>query len=154
VPTGVVLVDIDGLGNVNDGHGHGVGDEVLVEVAKRCCGVVRDYDAFGRFGGEEFLLVSPGATAANTTAVAARLLDAIARSPVKTTAGELSVTASAGAASTDLGRTDLEALLTAVASALHRAKSDGRACVRIAEPAAASESDFPLEEPDTMKAPD
>jgi diguanylate cyclase (GGDEF)-like protein len=154
VPTGVVLVDIDRLGNVNDAHGHAVGDEVLVEVAKRCFGVVRDYDAFGRFGGEEFLLVSPGANSANMTAVAARLLDAIARSPVKTAAGELRITASAGAASTDLGRTDLEALLTAVAEALHRAKSDGRACVRIAEPAASTESDFPPEEPDTMKAPE
>src|SRR5688572_29194026 len=98
-PTGIVLFDVDHFKRVNDTHGHPVGDEVLVDVAKRCMATVRDYDVFGRFGGEEFLVVLPGATTANAAAVADRLLRSIARSAIKTTAGDLPVTVSAGARS-------------------------------------------------------
>lgn len=154
-PTGVVLLDIDGLDSVNDEHGRSVGDEVLIEVAKRCLGTIRDYDVFGRFGGEEFLLVSPGAVSSNAVSVAERLLQSIARAPFTTAAGAVSVTASAGAASTDLGHVDSEALLTAVTAALFRAKNEGRARVRTADPdPEKGGSDFPPSEPDTMKAPD
>jgi two-component system cell cycle response regulator len=152
-PTGVALFDVDHFKGVNDTHGHQVGDEVLIEVARRCSGAVRDYDVFGRYGGEEFLVVLPGATTANAAAVGERLLKAIARGPIKTSVGELSITASAGAASTDLGYLDQETLLAAADGALYQAKRDGRACVRIPHSPVKPESDFPPSEPDTMKAP-
>jgi diguanylate cyclase (GGDEF)-like protein len=152
-PTGVALFDVDHFKSVNDTHGHQVGDEVLIEVAKRCHGEVRDYDVFGRYGGEEFLVVLPGATTAHAAAVADRLLKAISRKPVTTAAGALSITASAGAAATDLGYVEQEALLGAADAALYQAKRDGRACVRNAQPLAPkADSDFPASEPDTMKA--
>ncbi len=153
-PTGVVLLDLDRLGKVNDAHGRSVGDEVLVDVAKRCLGVVRDYDAFGRFGGEEFLAVLSGSTALNAQTVGERLLQALSSSPVATSVGALSVSASAGAASTDLGHLDAEALLGAAFVALEQAKNEGGARVRGAEASATKgSSDFPPDEPDTMKAP-
>jgi diguanylate cyclase (GGDEF)-like protein len=153
-PTGVVVFDVDHFKRINDTHGHPVGDEVLVDVAKRCMATVRDYDVFGRFGGEEFLVVLPGATTANAAAVADRLLRSIARSGIKTTAGDLPVTASAGAASTDLGYLDQDTLLAGADAALYKAKRDGRACVRTADPPVPkADSDFPATEPDTMKAP-
>jgi diguanylate cyclase (GGDEF)-like protein len=153
-PTGVVLFDVDNFKRINDTHGHPVGDEVLVDVAKRCMATVRDYDVFGRFGGEEFLVVLPGATTANTAAVADRLLRSIARGPIKTTAGDLPLTVSAGAASTDLGYLDQDTLLASADAALYRAKRDGRACVRTAEPPVPkADSEFSTSEPDTMKAP-
>jgi diguanylate cyclase (GGDEF)-like protein len=153
-PTGVVLVDIDRLRSVNDAHGRSVGDEVLVEFAKRCLGVVRDYDAFGRFGGEEFLAVLSGGTTANAQAVGERMLQALSSGPVPTSAGAVSVGASAGAASSDQGHHDAEALLGAAYVALQQAKSEGGARVRSAEPPVTKgDSDFPPNEPDTMKAP-
>ena len=153
-PTGIALFDVDHFKSVNDTHGHPVGDEVLIDVAKRCLGAVRDYDVFGRYGGEEFLVVLPGATTANAAAVAERLLKSVSRSPVKTAGGELKITASAGACSTDLGYLDQDALLAAADAALYRAKREGRACVRTAEPPTPKvDSDFPPTEPDTMKAP-
>jgi diguanylate cyclase (GGDEF)-like protein len=153
-PTGVALFDVDHFKSINDTHGHPVGDEVLIEVAKRCQGAVRDYDVFGRFGGEEFLVLLPGATTAHAALVAERLLRALAKEPIATTAGPLRVTASAGAASTDLGHLDAEALLGASDAALYQAKRDGRACVRTARGAPSEDPNFPADEPDTMKAPD
>jgi two-component system, cell cycle response regulator len=154
-PTGVALFDVDRFKSINDRHGHQVGDEVLIEVAKRCHGAVRDYDVFGRYGGEEFLVVLPGATTAHAAAVAERLLKAISRRPVPTSAGDIAIAASAGAAATDLGYLEHEVLLGAADAALYQAKRDGRACVRNAQPLSPkAESDFPANEPDTMKAPD
>jgi diguanylate cyclase (GGDEF)-like protein len=153
-PTGVALFDVDHFKSINDTHGHPVGDEVLIEVAKRCQGAVRDYDVFGRFGGEEFLVLLPGATTAHAALVAERLLRALAKEPIATTAGPLRVTASAGAASTDLGHLDAEALLGASDAALYQAKRDGRACVRTARGSPSEDPNFPASEPDTMKAPD
>jgi diguanylate cyclase (GGDEF)-like protein len=151
-PTGVVLLDFDRLDKVNEAHGRDVGDEVLIEIAKRCLGVVRDYDVFGRFGGEEFLAVLSGGSAANAEAVGERLLQALSSSPIATSAGALSVSASAGAASTDSGHLDAEALLGAAFMALEQAKNEGGARVRSAG-TAKGESGFPPNEPDTMKAP-
>src|SRR5688572_17589776 len=152
-PTGVALFDIDRFRSINDTHGHHVGDEVLVELARRCVGKVRDYDVFGRLGGEEFLVILPGATMAHTALVAERLLDAISKQPVETTAGPIPVTASAGAAATDLGHPDPEALLGACDAALYEARQAGRARVGPGRRSGAEDSDFPPNERDTRKAP-
>jgi diguanylate cyclase (GGDEF)-like protein len=153
LPVGVVTLDVDHFKRINDTYGHPVGDEVLVEVAKRCAAAVRDYDGFGRFGGEEFLAIVPGGGAVEVETVAGRLLKLVTRGPFQTSAGEIPVTVSAGAASTALGYQNQAALLSAADAALYRAKVSGRACYRVAEPlGAASGSEFPSNEPDTLKA--
>jgi diguanylate cyclase (GGDEF)-like protein len=131
-----------------------VGDEVLVEVAARGIRIVRDYDVFGRYGGEEFLLIVPGGALPDASAVGGRLLDAIAQRPFQTAAGKLNITASAGVASTGQGYLDLDALVSAADIALYEAKRAGRACLRAATEAGQPHSEkFPDREPDTMKAP-
>src|SRR6185295_19515652 len=61
-PLSVVMLDVDHFKNVNDTHGHPAGDAVLREVAARVTGALRIEDVFGRYGGEEFLIVARGIT--------------------------------------------------------------------------------------------
>jgi two-component system cell cycle response regulator len=153
VPVGVVTLDVDHFKRINDTYGHPVGDEVLIEVGKRCASTVRDYDGFGRFGGEEFLAIVPGGGSVEVEIVASRLLTLISRAPFSTSAGEISVTVSAGAASTAHGYASQSSLLAAADAALYRAKEAGRGCYKLAEvlPALPG-SEFPSSEPDTLKA--
>ena len=78
----LLLVDIDHFKHVNDGHGHAAGDAVLVDVARRLAGVVRDNDLVARWGGEEFLIYMPGVAAPAAQALAERVLQAVGGEPV------------------------------------------------------------------------
>jgi len=151
-PTGIVLFDIDHFKAVNDTHGHSVGDEVLVEFALRCQRTIREYDVFGRYGGEEFLLVLPAGSVPEAAAVASRLLRLVAGKPFVTAAGEISITASAGVASTGQGYLDSDALVAAADAGLYQAKDDGRACVRMGPDSGEPESaQFAEEEARTQR---
>ena len=121
----VLLVDVDRFKEVNDGHGHPVGDEVLRHTAQRMARDVRSYDAVGRYGGDEFLVVLAGADAREAAAVAERIRDSSAASrwPVET--GSLRVTLSLGVASASAGCT-AKSLVHDADLALLRAKRDGR----------------------------
>jgi two-component system, cell cycle response regulator len=153
VHTGIVLLDIDHFKTINDSLGHPVGDEVLVEFAARCQRIVREYDVFGRYGGEEFLLIVPSGNLPDTSAVASRLLATVSKHPFATTAGPVTVTTSAGVASTGQGYLDSDALIAAADVALYQAKRAGRACFRIAtEAGEAPAASFDDEEPGTMPA--
>jgi two-component system cell cycle response regulator len=101
-PLGVIMADIDHFKKINDTYGHLVGDAVLREVTRRLAEGVRPYDAVGRYGGEEFLIVFPGCTSANLILGAERLRHCIADQPVETTAGIIPVTLSLGLASAEL----------------------------------------------------
>jgi two-component system cell cycle response regulator len=136
--TTVLLCDVDYFKNVNDGHGHAVGDEVLREVARRLLGAVRSYDFVGRFGGEEFLVVLNNCDGAYSFGRAEEIRHAIANAPMLTTAGPLKVSISLGVlASTDWENNPVEEILHEVDIALYMAKSAGRNCSKIAKPRAA-----------------
>ncbi len=77
-----MLVDLDHFKHINDSAGHAAGDAVLVEVARRLRGLLRDDDVLTRWGGEEFLVLMPALTPAQAEPLASRLLAAIGAAPV------------------------------------------------------------------------
>jgi diguanylate cyclase (GGDEF)-like protein len=122
-PVGVVLGDLDHFKAVNDTAGHQVGDAVLRDVAFRWRLSLRAYEMAYRLGGEEFLVLLPGATLAEAEEVAERLRSSIGAAPV---AGQ-PVTMSFGvAASPDGEPFDFDALYARADLALYRAKRSGR----------------------------
>ncbi len=126
-PVSVVLVDLDHFKQINDRWGHLAGDAVLRETARRMEGSVRSYDAVGRYGGEEFLIVLAGLGPAGTAELAERLRGAVANQRVTTAAGSVDVTVSAGFAVGEPGRgAEPEALIDAADRALYLAKAKGR----------------------------
>lgn len=127
-PLAVVLLDVDLFKRINDTFGHLVGDDVLREVAQRLQSQLRDSDALGRYGGEEFLAVLYPCTADEAAAVAERFRRAVGDVPMAVGPGQSHrVTISLGTCSTeprpDLGLTDL---LKRADDALYRSKAGGR----------------------------
>ncbi|WP_417275271.1 diguanylate cyclase [Celeribacter halophilus] len=127
----VMLIDIDKFKAVNDTFGHGVGDAVLVEVAKRLRDTLRSMDLLARFGGEEFLVCMPMTSLVEARTVAERLRTAICSQPATVTADGTPVTVSAsiglamGGASGP-APSDIDTLLEIADRALYAAKAEGR----------------------------
>ncbi|HEX9433917.1 MAG TPA: GGDEF domain-containing protein [Burkholderiales bacterium] len=125
----VCLVDLDHFKAINDDFGHAAGDAVLMELPVFAAAGLRAIDVFGRFGGEEFLLVLPGATLEGARAAAERVRRSIeaARFPAL---GERPVTVTIGVAEHGKGE-DVAALLARADRALYAGKARGRNCVVI-----------------------
>jgi diguanylate cyclase (GGDEF)-like protein len=129
-PVAAIMLDIDHFKRINDTYGHPVGDEVIRTVAARLRESVRGTDILGRYGGEEFVLVTPE-TVAETAVLAERLRAAVGGRPVQTDAGPLTVTISVGMAYVDQGEKDLSELLARADGALYAAKQNGRNRVEV-----------------------
>jgi Amt family ammonium transporter len=129
----LILLDIDHFKHINDTHGHDVGDEVLVEVAKRLQDIARESDLVARVGGEEITVLLTHGDEKVAAEVAERLRQGLAGQPFRTSAGALTVTASFGIAPFDAAL-DVEATLKACDLALYRAKTSGRNQVATAYP--------------------
>jgi len=108
-PLSVVLFDLDHFKRVNDQHGHAVGDAVLVAFAAQAQTLLRGGDLFGRWGGEEFLLVLPNTALAAAAQVAERIRDHVASAPMAD--GVPVVTVSGGAAAASEASAHAEALV-------------------------------------------
>jgi diguanylate cyclase (GGDEF)-like protein len=133
-PLAVMLADLDHFKAVNDTYGHGVGDQVLMEVVRRLTGSVRAGDSVGRYGGEEFLLVLPNCDAAGAATVGERARAAIAELPVPTAAGAIRLTISVGVSTSPAGGLLGKSLLLRLADeALYQAKAEGRNRVQMAK---------------------
>ncbi len=124
-PIGIVVVDLDHFKSVNDNHGHQAGDVVLQEAARRMVAAVRDYDAVGRYGGEEFLIVLSGCDTETTTRQAERIREAIGAEEMDAGPARLRVTASMGVVTSSIS-TESEAMFRSADAALYRAKRGGR----------------------------
>jgi diguanylate cyclase (GGDEF)-like protein len=130
---GVALVDLDRFKSINDTYGHLIGDHVLREVAKIMSHSVRPYDAVGRLGGEEFLVILPGCDQINAISHAERLRSALNRATVNTASGPLHFTASFGVTVVPPeGRMDAQSAIETADSAMYSAKHAGRNRVEFA----------------------
>jgi diguanylate cyclase (GGDEF)-like protein len=119
----VVIMDIDHFKEVNDAHGHAGGDRVLVGVARRLRGQLRPAELPYRVGGEEFVVLLPGADLAAATDVAERLGDVVRRKPF----GGVGVTVSLGVAASEPGEPfKFKPVLAQADAALYAAKRAGR----------------------------
>jgi two-component system cell cycle response regulator len=127
-PFSLLLCDIDHFKRVNDNHGHLAGDIVLKEVARRLLSSVRNYDAVGRYGGEEFLILLSNCDESSLRTRAEHIRAAIASTPIQTGDAELSVSISIGAMACCFTSADtsLEAILAQADAALYCAKGEGR----------------------------
>lgn len=142
-PFAVLLLDLDRFKDVNDAHGHPAGDQVLKAFVERIIGEVRDIDlvgsgreltdsdTFGRFGGEEFIVVLPDTGLAGARLVAERIRAAAAASPFELASGPIEVTVSIGVAQYRRGES-IRDILERVDKALYAAKHAGRNRVAVA----------------------
>jgi diguanylate cyclase (GGDEF)-like protein len=129
----VIMADLDHFKKVNDTYGHIAGDTVLRVTAELMRSLVRPYDAVGRYGGEEFLIVLPGCDAKHVAGVAERFRKRIGGERINTPEGMIPVTVSMGVAASDKGkRRGMNTLVRAADSALYRAKENGRNRVEFA----------------------
>lgn len=123
----MLLIDVDHFKQVNDTHGHGVGDKILRGLADRMTANLRNVDMVARIGGEEFVVVMPDTNLAVAGRVAGRLLEKVSSSPFKVSE-ELSipVTISIGIALRDAASDTMETFLARADAALYKAKDEGR----------------------------
>jgi len=129
-PLSVALLDLDHFKTVNDQYGHQVGDQALRQVSGILSQYVRPYDWAGRWGGEEFLLLLPGANLAGAAMVAERIRQNIAESVLTLADGQevhLRVSIGVGCASGDSkDYPSFEELVKQADEALYQAKREGR----------------------------
>ncbi|MFG6485595.1 GGDEF domain-containing protein [Roseateles sp. BYS78W] len=121
----LVLIDIDHFKLVNDRHGHAAGDAVLRHFAATLQATLRSTDFAGRWGGEEFLVVTPQASADTAAALVERLREALAATSFDTAVPGLRITFSAGVAECAPGE-DLHLAIDRADRALYQAKQTGR----------------------------
>ncbi|MDD5211901.1 MAG: EAL domain-containing protein [Sulfuricurvum sp.] len=121
----LLFMDLDHFKDINDTLGHKVGDELLIEVAKRILGVLRKADTASRMGGDEFVLLLPFTDAIGASHLAQKLLETISQ-PYRIANHELSVTASIGIALYPIDGHDHETLSKNADSAMYSAKKEGR----------------------------
>lgn len=129
-PLAVTMLDLDRFKQLNDTHGHPAGDVVLAETARILQESAREIDMIGRYGGEEFIAILPGADEGAAALFAERVRSTVEGFVYREGPEEIRMTVSAGAASArgaDIGEGD--ELIRLADQALYRAKESGRNCI-------------------------
>ena len=132
-PLSVLAIDVDHFKRINDTFGHPIGDEVLIDLVSRIGENLRETDVFGRFGGEEFVVLLSEADEQRAIEVADRLLSVIrAADRVSMEGTPVRYTISIGIASAGEGGLGLNDVIHAADRALYNAKNAGRDRYRVA----------------------
>lgn len=125
-PLAILMFDLDHFKRINDDYGHLTGDKVIIDFAHRVTHLLRKQDCLGRYGGEEFVALLPETTLDEAGIVATRICTATALSAQP---GLPLYTVSIGVATSVVGSTSINDLLTQADRCLYRAKKQGRNCV-------------------------
>ena len=125
----VLMLDLDHFKAINDRHGHAAGDRALKHAAAALRGGIREVDALGRFGGEEFLVLMPGASLEASLAVAERLRAGLHGNPLLLAGEPVGLSVSVGIAQWQVADEDASRVLVRADAALYEAKLRGRNCV-------------------------
>jgi diguanylate cyclase (GGDEF)-like protein/PAS domain S-box-containing protein len=121
----ILFIDIDRFKDINDSLGHTIGDALLVEVAARLKGVMREQDTASRHGGDEFIVILPGCDDQGAAKVAEKVRNVVAE-PIHIDPYDLFITASIGIAIFPVDGINLETLSQSADAAMYRAKHEGR----------------------------
>ena len=123
-PFALLVVDIDGLGRINDAYGSAAGDRALVDVATAMGEAVRTVDTPVRMSGDEFCVLLPNQTAMRARALAERLAESIGTIEIP---GERTLSVAIGVVSCPMHATDADELMAAADTAMWKAKAAGEA---------------------------
>jgi diguanylate cyclase (GGDEF)-like protein len=125
-PMSVILLDVDRLKKINKDYSEKCGDQILIEVSKRCKDNIRDLDYVGCYEGGKFILLLLETNKLDAKKAANRLRKIIASRPILTDKGSLTVTVSIGITEKTTGMADISSLLEKADEALFLAKDQGR----------------------------
>lgn len=127
-PLSCILIDIDHFKLVNDQYGHCCGDKVLIEFTKLCQTSLRGADLFGRWGGEEFLIILPETSPENSVKLADRIRKKIELLPITipSTAKPINITVSMGVSILNKTNKNLHSMVSQADKCLYKAKNKGR----------------------------
>jgi len=124
-PLSMMFLDLDYFKQINDLHGHVVGDEVLKNIARLISSILREDDVFARYGGEEFVVLMPGVSLASACSTAEKIRNAVENESM---AFMIKMTISIGVTKRKVNES-LDAWLKRTDSAMYQAKENGRNCV-------------------------
>lgn len=126
-PLGIMMIDLDDFKKVNDTYGHMVGDKILIAISQIANSTLRESDILMRYGGEEFMIILPGASIEDTAKVAERIRRIISDYELKHNDSIINVTVSIGVASYPQSNVESEEKLIVIAdNALYLAKDNGK----------------------------
>lgn len=131
-PLALCMVDVDLFKQLNDRHGHAVGDRVLSTVAGCCQAVLRNSDVLGRYGGEEFVIALPLADLGTAAAIAERLREKVSALKLPMLGDATPLTVTVGISRVEEGESRLDPALLRADRALYEGKARGRNCVVVA----------------------
>lgn len=134
-PLTMIMFDIDHFKKVNDTWGHVVGDQILIKVTQVVLAEMRNVDLLGRYGGEEFIILSPMTSAQQAYALAERIRIKVEALRLTTDKEEVSVTVSLGIVEMrhDSPLESVESMFNRADEAMYNAKQAGRNCTKILE---------------------
>lgn len=125
-PLSLIMLDIDNFKLVNDAYGHTTGDIVLRELSKSCRAIIRQVDIFGRYGGDEFVILLPETDTFMACEVADRMRREVEEMALHLDQSEIKVTVSLGVSRAVKDTHSLAGLLERADTALYKAKHNGR----------------------------
>jgi diguanylate cyclase len=123
---GCIMIDIDRFKQINDSFGHLAGDHLLRQFAERISSSLRVYDALGRFGGDEFVVILPGSGLSHCCGVARKIWALVRDEPFHVGGITLPVTLSLGVSVSEAGEADPTCMIKRADDALYTAKKNGR----------------------------